>query len=83
MVQVISYVENGGLKLVLMLAKPLTCMTVVSNSIILTTMHEQNKQTQEVNISKKGHSSPKCDTILVTIKTNKCNKEAQKGIHQI
>ena len=46
MVQAFSYVENGGLNLVLKLAKPLTCMTVASDSIILTTMCEQNKQKQ-------------------------------------
>ena len=40
-----SYVENGGLNLVLKLAKPVTCMTVASNSIILTTMCAQNKET--------------------------------------
>ena len=45
LVQALSYVENGGLNLVLQLAKPFTCMPVASNSIILTTMSEQNKQT--------------------------------------
>ena len=29
LVRAFSYVENGGLNLVLKLAKPLTCMTVV------------------------------------------------------
>ena len=37
-VQAFSYVENSGLHLVLKLAKPLTCMAVAYNSIILTTM---------------------------------------------
>ena len=41
LVQSLSHVENGGLNLVLKLAKLLK-----SNSIILTTMREQNKQTQ-------------------------------------
>ena len=36
-VQAFSSVENGRLNLVLKLAKPLTCMTVASNSVILTT----------------------------------------------
>ena len=45
LIQALSYVINGGLNLVLELAKPLTCMTVASNSIVLTTMYEQNKQT--------------------------------------
>ena len=44
--QAFSNVENGGLNLDLWLAKPLTCMTVASNSIILSPMREQNKQTQ-------------------------------------
>ena len=44
LVQAISYVENCGLNLVLKLAKPLTCMIVASNFIILTTMREP-KQT--------------------------------------
>ena len=44
LVQAFSYVENGGLNLVLKLAKPLTSMTVASNSIILTTMCEQNNK---------------------------------------
>ena len=34
----LSYVENGGLKLVLYVARPFTCMTVAFNSIILTAM---------------------------------------------
>ena len=50
-VQAFSYIENGGINLVLKLTKPLTCiivdksltcMIVASNSIILTTMCEQN-----------------------------------------
>ena len=45
LIQAFSNVENGGLNLVFKLAKPLTCMTVASNSFILTTMREQNKQT--------------------------------------
>ena len=49
LLQSFSYVENGGLNLVLNLAKLGTCMTVASHSIILTTMCEQNKQ---VKISK-------------------------------
>ena len=44
LVHAFSYVENGGLKLILKLAKLLTSMTVASNSIILTTMRVQNKQ---------------------------------------
>ena len=39
-----SHVANGGLDMVLKLAKSLTCMTVASNCIQLTTMREQNKQ---------------------------------------
>ena len=35
LVHAFSYVENGGLNLVLQLAKPLTCTTVALNSIIL------------------------------------------------
>ena len=35
-------VENGGVNLVLQLAKAITCMTVAYNSITLTTMCEQN-----------------------------------------
>ena len=54
LVQAFSNVENGGLNLVLKLAKPLTCMTVASNSIKLSTMHEQNKHTQRVKMSKIG-----------------------------
>ena len=46
LVQASSYVENGRLNLVLKLAKPLIIMTVASNSIILTTMGEQNNQIQ-------------------------------------
>ena len=46
LVQAFSFVENGGLNLVLKLAKSLNCMTVASISIILTTMCEHNKQTQ-------------------------------------
>ena len=42
LVQVFSHEENSGLTLVLTLAKPLTCMTVASNSIILTMMCEQH-----------------------------------------
>ena len=49
LVQPFSYVKNGGLNL----GKPLTCMTVVSNSILLTTIREQNKQTYLVEISKR------------------------------
>ena len=44
LVEAFSHVENRGIKMVLWLAKPLTCMTVASNSIKLTTMCEQNKQ---------------------------------------
>ena len=61
LVQAFSYVENGGLNLVLYLAKLLPCTTVALNSIILTTMCEQNKQ----------YSSHHCVIILITIKTNK------------
>ena len=43
LVQPFSYVENGGINLVLNLAKPLTCTTVASNSIVLKTMCDQNK----------------------------------------
>ena len=43
--QAFSYVEKGELNIVLKLAEPLTYVTVVSNSIILTTMRKQNKQT--------------------------------------
>ena len=46
LVQAFPYVENGGLNLVLKLAKPLTSMTVASNSIILATMREQNNKKQ-------------------------------------
>ena len=41
LVQAFSNVENGGLNLVYS-AKPLACMTFGSNSIIFTTMREQN-----------------------------------------
>ena len=54
LVQAFSNVENGGLNLFLQLAKPLTCMTVASNSIILSPMREQNRQTQQVKMSKIG-----------------------------
>ena len=40
--QAFSYVEKGGFHLVLQLAEPLTCMTVASTSIIMTTMRKQN-----------------------------------------
>ena len=44
LVHAFSYVENNRrLNLVLKLAKSLTCMTVASNPIILTTMSKQNK----------------------------------------
>ena len=53
LVQAYSYVENGGLNLFFFkLAKPHTCMTVAPNSIILTTICEQNKQTYWVNKNK-------------------------------
>ena len=42
LVHALSYEENGGLNQVLKLVKPLTCMTVASNSIILTTICEKN-----------------------------------------
>ena len=42
--QAFSYVKNGGLNLVLKLAKPPNCITVAPNSIILTTICKQNKQ---------------------------------------
>ena len=42
LVQAYSYEENGGLNLVYS-ARPLTFMTVESNSIILTTMREQKR----------------------------------------
>ena len=45
LVHAFSYVENGELNLVLKLAKRFSCMTVASNSVILTTKCEQNKQT--------------------------------------
>ena len=45
LVQAFSSAENGGLNLILKLDKPLTCMTVALNSIILTTEREQNIQT--------------------------------------
>ena len=41
LVQAFSYVENGGLNMVLMLVKLPTCMTVPSNSIIFAEMCEQ------------------------------------------
>ena len=37
LIQAFSYVKNGGFNLVPQLAKPLTCRTVASNCIILTT----------------------------------------------
>ena len=42
LVHAFSNVENGGLNLFYS-AKPLTCMTFTSNSIIFTTMREQNR----------------------------------------
>ena len=54
LVQAFSYVENGGLNLVVQLTKYLTFMTIASNSYILTTMYEQNKQTQQAKMFKIG-----------------------------
>ena len=42
LVQTFSHVENG-LNLVLYSAKPLNYMTFASNSVIFTTMREQNR----------------------------------------
>ena len=50
-------------------------MTVESNSIILNTMREQIKQTQQEKISKYWYSGQHC-VILIFIKSNKSNKEA-------
>ena len=44
-VQAFSHVVNGGLNLVLKLDKSLTCMTGAWNSIVMTTICEQNNQT--------------------------------------
>ena len=82
-VQAFSYVESGGLNKVLQLAKPLTCMTVASNSIILSPMREQNKQTQQLKMSKIEVQQSTLCYHLNHYKNNKCNEEAQKGIHQI
>ena len=43
LVQALFYVEHGGLKLDLKLAKPLTCMTVAYNSILSTAMCGYNR----------------------------------------
>ena len=40
-----SCVENGGLNMVLFLAKPLTCMKITQHSILLKMIYEQNRQT--------------------------------------
>lgn len=40
-----KFFKYGGLNLILFLDKPLTCITVDYNSIILTPMLKQNKQT--------------------------------------
>lgn len=61
------------------LAKPLSCMTVASNFIILTTMWEQNKQTQQVKISKTGTQQSTLCHNLTTVKKLIYNREALKG----
>ena len=55
LVHAFSYAENSRLNLVLRLAKPLTCMTVAYNYIILTTICEQNKQKKGKNRINKGN----------------------------
>ena len=46
LVQAFSYKEKVELTFMLWLAKPHTCMTVASNSIILERMREQDQKTQ-------------------------------------
>ena len=41
--QAFYFVENGGLNLVIKLAKPLAFMTVAKKSIIMKSMYEQNR----------------------------------------
>ena len=53
-VQAFPCVENCRLNLFLQQAQPLTSMTVVLNSIIITTMYQQNKQTKTVKCHKLG-----------------------------
>ena len=57
LVQAFSYVEHVGLNQLLKLAKPLICMTVASNSIILIRMCEQkNNYTSQFFLLRAGEN---------------------------
>ena len=83
LIQAFSYVDYGGFNLVLQLAKPLTCMTVASNSIILTTMCEKKTRHNRYKCQKQGYSRQHLCYNLNHYKTNKyVTKKHKKAYRQ-